>query len=61
MAQGFIEPREERAKIWDGIAAENIQRATEAQQFGTPLGAKIAADCREVAKVAKDYSARYRK
>ena len=61
MAQGFIEPREERAKIWDSHAEANLQRAIEADKIGTPLGAKIASDCREAAKSAKEYSALYRK
>lgn len=60
MAQGFIEPREQRACIWDGHALLNQIRAREADKIGTPLGAKIAADCREAVKRALEYSARYR-
>ena len=61
MAHGFIEPREDRVKIWDTHAGANLQRAFEADKIGTALGSKIAADCREAAKRAKDYSEKYRK
>jgi hypothetical protein len=61
MASGLIEPRETRACIWDSHALLNQVRAREADEIGTALGSKIAADCREAAKRALDYSRIYRK
>ena len=61
MANGLIEPRKERADIWSAHALANTTRGMEAEQIGTPLGSKIAADCRESAKRALDYSKIYRK
>jgi hypothetical protein len=61
MAHGFIEPREERVALWEGHAAANAKRAREAASWGNPIGAKIAADCNEAAKRAKEFSENYRK
>jgi hypothetical protein len=61
MAHGFIEPREERAQIWDAHAEANLTRAGEADKLNMPIGFKIAADCREAAKRAKAFSENYRK